>query len=100
MPSLFDAPSQLPVNKLAIKSKVATLGVADADGLQLTHTEPPPCSEKNLCGPGASHLEQSVSDGAYPATESERSKYASKINEASYLRSANTLSEPVTNKYC
>jgi hypothetical protein len=98
--SLLDALSQLPVNKFAINSKVAAVGVAHADGLQLTQTQPPPCSEKNLCGPGASHLEQSVNDGAYPATESERSKYASRINEASYLRSANTLSEPVTNKYC
>jgi hypothetical protein len=54
----------LPVNKSDIKSSVAWLGVADADGLQLAQTLPPPCSEKNLCGPGASQREQIVSDGA------------------------------------
>ena len=43
---------------------VARAGHADADGLQAGHTKPPPWSEKNLCGPGASHLEQIVNDGA------------------------------------
>jgi hypothetical protein len=58
------ADSQLPVNKSDIKSSVTWLGVADADGLQLAQTLPPPWSEKNLCGPGASQREQIVSDGA------------------------------------
>jgi len=58
-------------------------GVALAEGLQFTHTEPPPTSEKYLCGPGASHREQIVIEGAYPATDNERSKYASKMSEGS-----------------
>ena len=48
-------------------------GVGAADGLQVVQTDPPPTSEKNLCGPGASQTEQFISDGAYPAIESERS---------------------------
>ena len=72
--SLSIAVGQSPVNKADIKVSVSTCGVGAADGLQFTQTEPPPLSEKNLCGPSASHTEQEVSDGAYPATESERNR--------------------------
>jgi hypothetical protein len=44
--------------------KVSADGVAEADGLQLIHTEPPPTREKYLCGPAASQREQIVIDGA------------------------------------
>jgi hypothetical protein len=46
--SLVSAPSQFPVNRSDIKVKVSMEGVALAEGLQLTHTEPPPTSEKYL----------------------------------------------------
>jgi hypothetical protein len=62
--SLSDARCQSPVNKLAISSKVIGDGDALADGLQAIQTEPPPWSEKNLCGPGASQREQIVNEGA------------------------------------
>jgi len=57
-----------------MSSKVSGFGVAAAEGLQVTQTLPPPTSEKYLCGPGSSHLEQVVIDGAKPATPSERNK--------------------------
>ena len=57
--------------------------MAAAAGLQSEHTDPPPTSEKYLCGPGFSHLEQTVIEGANPATASDRKRYASKINEES-----------------
>jgi len=47
-----------------MSARVSTDGVAEAEGLQFTHTDPPPTSEKYLCGPGASQREQIVIDGA------------------------------------
>ena len=72
--SLSTALFQSPVIKLDISSKVSTDGVAAADGLQVAQTLPPPTSEKYLCGPGSSHFEHVVIEGAKPATPSERSK--------------------------
>ena len=66
-----------------MSSSVSGVGVAAADGLQVTQTLPPPTSEKYLCGPGSSHFEHVVIDGAKPAIPSDLSKYASKISEES-----------------
>jgi hypothetical protein len=62
--SLRSALAQSPVNKSDINFSVSTDGVAEADGLQLMQTEPPPTKEKYLCGPGASQREQIVIEGA------------------------------------
>jgi hypothetical protein len=66
-----------------MSSSVDGDGVADAEGLHSTQTDPPPINEKYLCGPGTSHREQFVIDGAYPATDNERSRYASRMSDAS-----------------
>ena len=44
--------------------KVSEAGVAQADGRQSAHTDPPPTKEKYRCGPGFSQLEQIVIEGA------------------------------------
>ena len=62
--SLASALSQSPVKRSDISLRVSTDGVAEAEGLQLMHTEPPPTNEKYLCGPGASQREQIVIEGA------------------------------------
>ena len=77
------APSQSPEISDDISARDSGAGVGAADGLHKVQTEPPPTNEKNLCGPGASQTEQLLRDGAYPATPSERSKYASRINDGS-----------------
>jgi hypothetical protein len=66
-----------------MSSRVSGAGVAHAEGRQSAHTDPPPTNEKYLWGPGFSHLEQIVIDGAYPATASDLSKKASKIKSGS-----------------
>jgi hypothetical protein len=81
--SLSTALFQSPVIKLDISSRVSGEGVAAADGLQVAQTLPPPTKEKYLCGPGSSHLEHVVIDGAKPATPSDRRRYASKISDES-----------------
>ena len=68
------AATQSPERSADISSKDSGAGVGAADGLQVLQTDPPPTSEKNLCGPGASQTEQFVSEGAYPATDKERSR--------------------------
>mgnify|MGYP003333587926 CR=1 FL=1 len=75
-------------------------GVAEAEGLHSAQTEPPPTNEKYLCGPGLSHLEQTVIDGAYPATESERNKYASRISDGSWDSWESALSAPRRSRNC
>ena len=44
--SLADAMSQSLLNNASINVKVSTDGVAHAEGLQSTQTDPPPTSEK------------------------------------------------------
>jgi hypothetical protein len=81
--SLALAVSQSLLNSAPISSKVSGAGVAHAEGLQSAHTDPPPTNEKYLWGPGFSHREQIVIDGAYPATARDLNKNASKIRSGS-----------------